>query len=88
MDEVRRIASNLTHTILTMQNQEVGKQRRRVVSLKQLSDIFRGEVETVEDNDALRPQTSSTSTTHQAFRVAPRTHGQKMRNNTPGMLPP
>ena len=55
MDEVRRIASNLTRAILTMQRQEAGQQSRHVGALKQLSDVFRGEVDATEADVTLLP---------------------------------
>ena len=87
-DEVRRIAEDLTRALQVAFDQEARQPGRHAQALRQLANIFGEEASDLMDGFVRPAQSSSTPTTRQAVRDAPRTHGRVTRNNTPGQLPP
>ena len=87
MDEAKRMEFILTQAIMKLKNENRQQPGRHMDALQKLASIFKQATWNSYANNLPVGETPSTPTAPKAIHSAPRTHGQKTRNNTPDMLP-
>ena len=78
---------DLTDAIAKLNDGKEKKPRRQIEALQKLNNIFNLNLDEAEREYVQQHFSSSTPTSKEAVRTAPRVHGRVTRNNTPGMIP-
>ena len=86
-DEIKRVAMDLTNAIIKLNDGKEKIPRRQIEALQKLSKIFKVNLKEVEKEYVQQHFSSSTPTSKESIRTAPRVHSRVTRNNTPGMIP-
>ena len=78
---------DLTDAIAKLNDGKEKRPRRQTETLQKLNNIFNLSLEKAEREYVQQHFSSSTPTSKEAVRKAPRVHSRVTRNNTPGMIP-
>ena len=77
---------NLADAIIKLNDGKEKRPQRQIEALQKLNSIFNLNLKEAEQEYVQQNFTSSTPTSKEVTRMAPRVHDRVTRNNTPGMI--